>query len=453
MAQVLVVDDEKNVQKTLSITLSRAGHNVDVASSGEEAVEKVKETLYDLVVTDLRMGDTDGLGVLTAVKERDSETEVIVMSAYGSIETAVEAMKVGAHDFLEKPFSPDELLHAVDLAMERRDLRTEVKSLRRALDDPNDPEMIVSASEPMARILELLEDWAQSDSTILLTGETGTGKDLMARTIQRKSARQGKPFVVVNCATIPKSLFESELFGHVKGAFSSAMRNRKGLAHEAHGGTLFLDEIGEMPLEIQPQLLRFLEAGEIRPVGQNSNIIVDVRVIAATNRDLKTLVKEKAFREDLYYRLNVLPLELPPLRDRREDIRPIVERSLQRFGRKLGREVPGISKKGWELLERYDWPGNVRELQNVIERAVMLCRGEEITPRHLIHLDHGEGASESGGGGIGELIPVAEIERRHILAVLKNCGGNQRKTARILKISKSTLWRKLKEYGVDAQEL
>lgn len=452
MAHALVVDDEKNVQRTLSITLSRAGHVVDVASSGEEAIDKINKTLYDFVVTDLKMGEVDGLGVLTAVKERDPETEVILMSAHGSIGTAVQAMKDGAHDYLEKPFSPEELLHTVALCLERRDLKSEVRLLKRSIEDPNDPDQIVGESKALKRILEDTENYAKSDSTVLITGETGTGKDLLARTIKNQSLRANRPFVTVNCATIPKALFESELFGHVKGAFSGALRNRKGLAHEAHRGTLFLDEIGEMPLDVQSQLLRFLESGEIRPLGQNSNVIVDVRVIAATNRDLKQLIEEKLFRSDLYYRLDVLSLHLPPLRERKEDVNAIVDRLLGRLSKRIGREKPKISKASLQKLRAYDWPGNIRELQNVIERAIMLSRGEEILPEHLVRLGSSSSASSSDGqeGAIGELLPLADIEKMHILAVLKNCDGNQRKSARILNISKSTLWRKLKEYGIDS---
>jgi DNA-binding NtrC family response regulator len=453
VAHALVVDDEKNVQRTLSITLSRAGHLVDVASSGEEAIERINETLYDFVVTDLKMGEIDGLGVLKAVKERDPETEVILMSAYGSIDIAVKAMKAGARDYLEKPFSPDELLHTVNMALERRDLKSEVRALKRRVEDPNDPDKMVGNSAVLREVLELAEHYAQSDSSVLITGETGTGKDLLARIIRQKSLRANRSFVAVNCATIPKALFESELFGHVKGAFSGALKNRKGLAQEAHRGTLFLDEIGEMPLEIQPQLLRFLENREIRPLGQNSNVIVDVRVIAATNRNLKQLRDDKLFRSDLYFRLNILHLELPPLRDRKEDVEAIVESCLSRLSKRMGRNKPKITKASLRKLESYDWPGNIRELQNVVERAMMLARGGDIKVEHLVAVT----ASEGGGlirsgdqGGIGELVPLADIEKRHILAVLKNCNGNQRKSARILNISKSTLWRKLKEYGIDS---
>jgi DNA-binding NtrC family response regulator len=451
VAHALVVDDEKNVQRTLSITLSRAGHVVDVASSGEEAIEKIKQTLYDFVVTDLKMGKVDGLGVLTAVKERDPETEVILMSAYGSIGSAVKAMKDGAHDYLEKPFSPEELLHAVELALKHRGLKSEVRILKRSIEDPNNPDQVVGESHALKEVMEKAELYAKSDSSILITGNTGTGKDLLARTIKQNSMRASKPMVIVNCATIPKALFESELFGHVKHAFSGAEKNRKGLAHEAHQGTLFLDEIGEMPLDIQPQLLRFLESGEIRPIGQNSNIIVDVRVIAATNRNLKEMIEEGAFREDLYYRLEVLQLHLPPLKNRKDDIDLIVDNCLSRLSKKMGKNKPKISKLSMQKLRRYDWPGNIRELQNVIERALILAREGEIKPEHLVRTGGPSGRADSdSSGGIGDLLPLADIERLHILAVLKNCGGNQRKSARELNISKSTLWRKLKEYGIDS---
>jgi two-component system response regulator HydG len=475
LSQILVVDDQKAVRATLQITLSRAGHAVDEAGSGEEAIQKVDTTLYDLVLTDLKMEGADGLAVLEAVKARDQDTEVILVTAFGTIESAVQAIKRGAHDYLTKPFTPDQVLHAVDLALERRRLRTEVRTLARRLDDPNDPATMIGDSERVKRVMEIVREWAQSDSTILITGETGTGKDLLARAIRALSPRKDKPYVVVNCATIPDNLFESELFGHVRGAFSGALRNRKGLAQEADSGTLFLDEVGEMPIEVQPQLLRFLETGEVRPIGQNKSIRVDARVVAATNRDLQGMISRGEFREDLFYRLNVLPVELPALRERREDIAKLAVHFLERYTKRFGRPLVEISKRAQQLLHAYDWPGNIRELENVIERGVMLAKGTELRPEHLMlpgrgSLDgsgsHAALPAASAGGAqqrpiieeaatdeAGDLLSLAEVERRHVLSVLKACGGNQKKASSILQISKSTLWRKLKEYGVEAKEL
>jgi len=456
VAQVLVVDDQRPLRETMSITLSRAGHSVDDVGSGAEAIRRIDETLYDLVITDLKMDEVDGLAVLESVKARDADTEVLIVTAYGSIESAVQAIRRGAADYLPKPFTPDQLLHAVDLALERRRLRTEVRSLSRRLEDPNDPEELIGASERIGRVLEIVKEWAASDSTILVTGETGTGKDLLARMIRRLSARRDRAFVTVNCATIPDNLFESELFGHVKGAFSGATQSRKGLAQEADGGTLFLDEVGELPLEVQPQLLRFLETGEVRPIGQNRSVRVDTRVVAATNRDLMDLIRKGGFREDLYYRLNVLPIEVPALRERREDIVILAVHFLERFARRLGRDVREISQRALLVLKSYDWPGNVRELENVIERGVMLAKGSELRPEHLL-MPGGPAAdsppASGGAGGVGDPIPLSELERLHILAVLKSVGGNQKKAAAILEVSKSTLWRKLKEYGIDASSL
>jgi DNA-binding NtrC family response regulator len=301
-----------------------------------------------------------------------------------------------------------------------------------------------------------VREWAGSDSTILLTGETGTGKDVIARALQRQSPRRGRPFVVVNCATIPDDLFESELFGHVRGAFSGATSSRKGLCSEADGGTLFLDEVGELPLEVQPQLLRFLETGEVRPIGQNRSVRVDTRVIAATNRNLLEMIRAGEFREDLYYRLNVLPLELPPLRERRDDVALLAGHFLSRFARRLGRPVREIGKKALLVLKSYDWPGNIRELENVVERAVMLSRGTELRPEHLFMPGTDPARLPrlgEPGQGLGDPIPLAELERLHILAVLKRCQGSQKQAMQLLGISKSTLWRKLKEYGVDAGAL
>jgi two-component system, NtrC family, response regulator HydG len=460
MAQVLVVDDQRTLRQTLSITLSRAGHAVDEAASGAEAIRRVDETLYDLVITDLKMEEVDGLAVLEAVKARDADTEVLIVTAYGTIESAVQAIRRGAHDYLTKPFTPDQVLHAVDLALERRRLRTEVRSLARQIDDPNDPQEIIGDSERIKKVLDIVREWATSDSTILITGETGTGKDLLARMIRRLSPRRERPYVVVNCATIPDNLFESELFGHMRGAFSGATRNRKGLAQEADGGTLFLDEVGELPLDVQPQLLRFLETGEVRPIGQNRSVRIDTRVVAATNRDLQSMMRQGQFREDLYYRLNVLPIELPPLRERRDDVPRLATAFVERFRRRLGRPVNEINKRALLVLKSYDWPGNIRELENVIERGVMLCRGNELRPEHLV-MPGGAPAPEpttrasagGGGQGVGDAITLAELERLHILAVLKRESGNQKRAASVLDISKSTLWRKLKEYGIDPGQL
>ncbi len=465
MAQVLVVDDQKPLRQTVSITLSRAGHQVDEASNGAEAIRRVDETLYDVVITDLKMEGIDGLAVLEAVKARDQETEVIVVTAFGTIESAVQAIRRGAHDYLTKPFDPDQVLHALDMALERRRLRAELRTLERQLEDPNDASELVVQSERMHKVLAIVAEWAQSDSTILVTGETGTGKDLLARRVRSQSPRRDKPFVVVNCATIPDDLFESELFGHVRGAFTGADKNRKGLASEADGGTLFLDEVGELPVEIQPQLLRFLQTGEVRPIGQNRSVRVDVRVVAATNRDLLEMIKLGRFREDLYYRLNVLPIALPPLRERKDDIPALVQRFVRRFARRFGRPVTEVSKRALVVLKSYDWPGNIRELENVCERAVMLCRGTELRPEHLLMPGAPTAlpsAPEPGRTGppapgsaaqVGDGVTLAELERQHILAVLKREGGNQKKTASILDVSKSTLWRKLKEYGVDPAQL
>ena len=458
MAQILVVDDQKSLRRSVSIALSRAGHSVDEAQSGAEAIDRIDQTLYDLVITDLKMPDIDGLGVLEAVRARSTDTEVILVTAYGSIESAVEAIRQGAHDYLAKPFSHEQILCTVDLALDRRRLRTEVRSLSRRLEDPNDPTSLIGESEKLKRVLEIVTEWAASDSTILVTGETGTGKDLLARMIKQASPRKREAFVVVNCATIPDNLFESELFGHVKGAFSGANTTRKGLAQEADGGTLFLDEVGELPIEIQPQLLRFLETGEIRPIGQNRSIRVDTRVIAATNRDLLGMIREGRFREDLYYRLNVLPLELPPLRERLDDVPVIAGHFLRRFARRFGRPVESVSKKAILMLKAYEWPGNVRELENVVERAVMLCKGTELRPEHLFMpgsqpIEDRSPRSAAGAEGVGDAISLSDLERFHILAVLKGLGGNQKRASGVLGISKSTLWRKLKDYGIDASKI
>ncbi len=472
MASILVVEDTKSIRTSLRITLTRAGHDVDEAADGGAARAKLEEDLYDLVITDLRLGEgLDGVGVLEEVKARDVDIEVIIVTAFGTVAGAVEAMKKGAHDYLTKPYTPEQILHAVGNALERRSLRSTVRNLSKTLLDRFDIEGIVGESERMRSVLDLIGQWSPSDGTILITGETGTGKDLVARALYAASPRREKPFVIVNCAAIPDNLFESELFGHVRGAFSGAHNNKKGLAHEAENGTLFLDEIGETPLAVQAKLLRFLETGELRPVGATKSATLDVRVIAATNRDLQTATLEKKFREDLFYRLNVLPIHLPSLRDRREDVALLASHFLDRYAVKAGKTVSGLSKKAQLLLKSYDWPGNVRELENVMERAVMLVRGSEVRPEHLLlpgsvsaesselaiaagmtGAPPGASAAASADGSV-DLVPLAEVERRHILSVLKASGGNQKKSAATLGISKSTLWRKLKEYGVEASSL
>ena len=483
MAEILVVEDTKSIRTSLSITLTREGHSVDEAATGEEALSKLEHNLYDLVISDLKLGgNVDGLEILRAVKARESEVEVVIVTAFATVAGAVEAMKEGSHDYLTKPFTPEQILHTVGNALERRSLRGHVRNLNRRLDTAKDRAQVVCASQRMVALMDLVKEWAPSESTILITGETGTGKDVIANAMSSMSSRKDKPFVVVNCAAIPENLFESELFGHVRGAFSGATRNKKGLTHEADGGTLFLDEIGEMPLAVQAKLLRFLETGEIRPIGQNKSLHLDVRVVAATNRDLNKATAAGEFREDLFYRLNVLPLHLPPLRERREDIGVLAAHFLERYLKRQRKDVQGFSKKAHLLLQSYDWPGNVRELENVVERAVMLARGPEIRPENLLlpgssGLDASSALAraagtvvtvsswsedQSGDAAPGaslpgpdetDMVPLAEMERRHILGVLKSVGGNQKRAVACLGISKSTLWRKLKEYGVDSASI
>jgi DNA-binding NtrC family response regulator len=450
VAEILLVDDQKSIRTTLKITLKRVGYQVEEASCGEEALRLLEKKTYDLVITDLKMEKIDGIKVLQKVKEISQQTEVIVITAYGTVDSAVQAMKIGAYDYIAKPFEPEEIVLVVNKALERKTLTERVKLLEEQVRERYKFENIVGNSPKMLDILKLVTQVCQTDSTVLILGESGTGKELIAQTIHNNSPRKDKPFVIVNCSALPEGLQDSEFFGHIKGAFTGAIKNRKGLFEEAHQGTIFLDEIGEISPAIQVKLLRFLQSGEIRRIGDNKSFHVDVRLIAATNKDLQQAIQEKTFREDLFYRLNVIPIKLPALRERKDDIPLLVNHFLERYRNKMHKPIRSISQEAVDLLVKYDWPGNVRELENVIERAVALATGEIIVPENLPR--HIQGLEQTfpsiPSKPSGKLVSLAENEKNYILEVLQQCGGNKKKTAQILQISKSTLWRKLKEYGL-----
>lgn len=444
---VLIVDDEASMRLTLSMLLRGEGFRVAEAGGAAEALRRIEREGFDVVVTDLRMEGEDGVEVLKAVKELSPASEVIILTAYGTIRSAVEAVKLGAYHYLTKPFEPEELLLIVKKAVERRALVREVESLRAQVRREFGLEKIVGKGATMRSLLELVCRVAETDTTILIQGESGTGKELIARAIHARSRRVSHPFIPIDCGALPEPLLESELFGHVRGAFTGAVTAKKGLFEEGHNGTIFLDEIGVIPLSTQVKLLRVLQEQVIRRVGGTSPIKIDVRVVAATNQDLKRLVEKAVFREDLYYRLNGIVLSVPPLRDRREDIILLAGHFLRHFSQRLGKPVVGISPEAMERLLHYPWPGNVRELEKAIERAVVLTQSGTVSVQDL--------PPALRGSPGGETLPVsrkglslAEVEKAHILSVLYEHGWNQARAAQELEISRTTLWRKLKEYGI-----
>jgi two-component system, NtrC family, response regulator HydG len=458
MAKLLVVDDQRNMRTTLAMMLRGAGHDVDEAENGEAAVDRLSADVYDLVLTDLKMGSTDGLDVLRAAKEVSQLTEVIVMTAYGTIESAVEAMRLGAQDYIQKPFTEPELLMKVQKAVEQRRISGEMSIMAAEFRERYKFENIIGRSAAVRDVLARIVRIAPTDATVLITGESGTGKELVARAVHANSRRASRPFVSVNCAAISETLLESELFGHVRGAFTGAVSARKGLFEEADGGTFFFDEIAETPPSFQAKLLRAIQEGEIRRLGDNKPIHVDVRIVAATNQELKAAIEEKRFRQDLYYRLNVARFILPPLRERREDIPQLVEHFLEKFAKKMSRHVvPGEGVL--DYLVRYDFPGNIRELENMIEQGVALAlngvvqRDDVIPPevqlaRHRADPAKGSSAPSEDSGGRSLQDVVDEAERKAIEAMLREVDGNKERAAELLGLSSTTLWRKMKRLNV-----
>jgi two-component system, NtrC family, response regulator HydG len=449
-AKVLVVDDQRNMRATTAIVLREAGYAVAEAEDGGAAVLRVTAESFDVVLTDVRMGAVDGMEVLRATLEASPTTQVIVMTAYGTIESAVEAIRRGAYDYIAKPFKEEELLLRVGKAVDKRRLLGEVSLLRRDFQARYGLDHIVGRSAALRELLDRVVRVAPTDATVLVTGESGTGKELIARALHAASRRADKPFVPVNCAAITETLLESELFGHARGAFTGAIRARRGLFEEASGGTLFIDEIGETAPGSQAKLLRAIQEGEIRRVGESLSVKVDVRVIAATNQNLKTAVAERRFREDLYYRLNVVPLRVPPLRERREDVPILAQHFLEKYAERTG-ERKTLSPSALQKLIEYPWPGNVRELENMIEQAAALAPHAALSDAD-IRFEGGPSAvpGASAGQTLAEAVDAAE--RRAIEAALARCGGDLTRVARELAVSSTTLWRKMKRLGLGANE-
>ncbi len=444
--QILIVDDEPEMCALLSDVLRDAGCVVETASSGEQALARMGERDFAAVITDLNMKGMPGLTLLREIKRLHPDTNVIIMTAFGSIESAIEAMKQGAYDYVMKPVKSEEIALITQKAVREALLRKELLWLRRAVEKEYSFNQILGKSKPVQAVFELIRRITPSPSNVLITGESGTGKELVARAIHYNSPRAQGPFIPVNCAAIPEHLLESEMFGHVKGAFTDAKSDRKGLFEEAQGGTLFLDEISELPMSLQAKLLRALQEKEIRRVGGVRSISVDARVIAATNLDLTGQVKAKQFREDLYYRLNVIEVPMPPLRERTEDIPLLVMHFIKKYAEPMKKPVGGLTEGALALLMDYAWPGNVRELENVIERGVTLTRGDKIVPEDLPQAVRGDSGDRQMVEEAAEKTrTLAEVERAYILRVLEKTAGNKYQAAQILGIDRKTLYRKLEE--------
>ncbi len=453
---ILVVDDDLAHRTMLRTMLRSWGYEAHEAGDGDEAIAAVREQAFDAVLTDVRMARVDGISALRGILEYNPALPVILMTAYSSVETAVEALRLGAYDYLIKPLDFDLLRHTLERALEHSRLSVENRELRRQLTDATAGPGILGRSKAMQDMLQILTTVAPTEATVLITGESGTGKELVARALHEGSARAQRSLVTVNCAALAENLLESELFGHEKGSFTGAERRREGRFSQAHGGTLFLDEIGEMPLPLQAKLLRALQEGEVQRVGSDAPITVDVRVLAATNRDLRVEVAERRFREDLYFRLNVITIEVPPLRARAEDIPLLAAHFMERFAARNRKTLKGFSPQAMDVLLRYAWPGNVRELENAVERAVILSTGDLITERELplaLTDEHApqvsvvESAAESAGSLAG--LPLEEVERRAIVETLREAEDNKSEAARRLGITRATLHNKLKKYGLE----
>jgi two-component system response regulator AtoC len=447
--RILIVDDDEALRESLGLVLAAEGYEVVAASGAEAALRELEASPPDVVLCDLRMPGMDGMELLPQLVRRLRGAPVILMSAYGSSDLAIEAMKRGAYDYLAKPFQPSEVLLAIRKARERERLRRAHALLERDVQRAVGERPIVAASPPMIEVLELIERAAEFKATVLLTGESGTGKEVLARAIHAQSPRRGEAFVAVNCGAIPETLLESEHFGHARGAFTGADRARRGLFVEADGGTLFLDEIGELPLALQVKLLRVLQEEEVRPVGESKPRKVDVRVLAATSRDLEREVAAGRFREDLFYRLDVVRVRVPALRDRREDVPLLVDHFLAHFRDALGKPVRSVSEEALARLRAYSWPGNVRELQNVLERAVILARSDRIGLEELPPaVARGEEAADPGRPELSLRRARRSLEADLIRRALQATGGNRTHAARLLGISHRALLYKIKEYEI-----
>ena len=454
VTKIMVIDDEPLMRITVQDALVAEGYKVTAAETGEKGLTFLRENQADILITDLKLPDVDGIQVLKEVKTISPETQVIMITAYGSIDSAVTAMKGGASDYLTKPFAMDELLLIIKRLLRMKQLEEENISLRKRVEERYGLEGLVGKSPQMLKIYELIETVAQTDTTVLIYGESGTGKELVANAIHLRSPRKNGPFVKVNCAALPETLLESELFGHEKGAFTGALKQRKGRFEMADRGTLFLDEIGDISPTVQVKLLRVLQERQFERVGGNETLSVNVRLICATQRDLKEEIRKGSFREDLYYRLNVVPIHLPPLKERREDILLLADHFMNKFSPKMGKEISGLSEDAKTLLLKYSFPGNIRELENMLERAIALLKGKVIQPEDFPEEICGQGSSiRDVCDKVRASKPLSSaarlFEKEYIQSVLEKTKGKKGQAAEILGISRKTLWEKIKELEIE----
>jgi len=447
--KILVVDDEKSMCDMIQLDLSKRDFDVTTFTNAEHAFECMKNKIFDVIITDIQMPGMDGISFCERVVSNFPETLVIVTTAFGSLETAVAAMRSGAYDFITKPFEMDVLALTLGRAVKHSALKQQIKFLSEETKKNQRFDGLIGESKVIHEVFDSITRLANSDASVLITGESGTGKGLVANAIHKSSSRNKGPFVVLNCAALPESLLESELFGHVRGAFTDARNSRRGLILEANHGTLFLDEIGEMPQKLQPKLLRILEEQKIRPVGGEREIDVDVRILAATNKDLESEVEDRNFREDLYFRINVVQLEMKPLKSRITDIPILANHFLFLFSEKSGKEITGFTEQSIHKLVNYNWPGNVRELKNTVERAVVLSQTNQIIVEDLPEKIRAYQNNDLfiAGNNPSELVSIDEIEKRYILHVFKTLGENRSLTARTLGLDRKTLYRKLQKYS------
>ncbi|HEX8896166.1 MAG TPA: sigma-54 dependent transcriptional regulator [Terriglobales bacterium] len=438
--KLLIVDDELSVRDSLAKWFTEEGYDVATADSANEALRRVAEQTFDVALVDIKMRGTDGITLQRRLREIYPDILVIIMTGYASVETAVAALKNGAYDYVNKPLDPDEIAHLVAKAMSHRQTQQENVRLKETVADLAHPAEIIGQSSAMKRIFEAIETVSPTDATVLITGESGTGKELVARAIHAASNRRYHPMVVIHCGALTETLLESELFGHEKGAFTGAQYRKKGKFEIAEGGAVFLDEIGDISLKTQTDLLRVLQEREIVRVGGNQTIKVDFRIIAATNKDLEQLIEEGKFRPDLYYRLNVFHIELPPLRERREDIPPLVDHFVRKFSREMNKKISRVSPAAMNLLQQYAWPGNIRELENAVERAMVIAQEPDLREQDFT-------LKSRNGAIIGGPRCLDDVEKEHILRVLDECNANQTRAAEVLGIDRVTLHHKLKKYG------
>jgi len=446
-ANILIIDDEEAIRDSFSQVLKREGYGVKAAKDGREGLKFFKEEFFHVVLLDLKLPGLDGMRILSKIKEENPETPVIIITGFATIESAVEAMKRGALNYLAKPCSPGELRHIVKKALESRKVYFENIYFREELEKKGEFDMVIGKSKAIEKVLDIVRRVSPSESTVLITGESGTGKELLAREIHNHSPRKNAPFVVVDCGALVETLFESELFGHVKGSFTGAYETKHGRFEVANGGTIFLDEISNIGLNIQAKLLRVIQEREVTRIGSTKPIKVDVRILVATSENLADLVRKEKFREDLFYRLNVVPIHLPLLRERKKDIPFLVDHFLQKYNKRARKSINSISPAVKKALTDYDWPGNIRELENTVERAIVLSKGDEIELEDLVY--HGISASASLFHPAGEKYKLLdEIEMEYIKTVLQAQHGNKSKTARILGIDRKTLLTKVKKYTI-----